>query len=177
VAQVVLLRGVNVGGHRVFRPAQLPAKLPELGLINIGAAGTFVVRSRLSRAALRRAIAGHLPFDAEIVICTASQIRALMAADVFKGLPLGPELVGFVSVLSREPKSAPPFPVRLPDGRDWLVQLIGRTDRFVIGVYRRHMKTIGYLGRVDRLFDVPMTTRNWNTFRTIDRTLNALRPL
>jgi uncharacterized protein (DUF1697 family) len=173
MAHVVLLRGVNVGGHRVFRPAQLPSKLPDLRMVNIGAAGTFVVRQRLSQAALRGAIVRSLPFEAEVVICTEAHIRALVTADVFGSLKLGQEMVGFISVLGREPKKAPALPIQFPEGGDWLVKLIGRRDRFVIGVYRRHPRTIGYLGRVDRLFDVPVTTRNWNTFRAIAKVLDA----
>jgi hypothetical protein len=34
------------------------------------------------------------------------------------------------------------------------------------------MKTIGYLGRIDQLFGVPVTTRSWNT---ILRVLEILR--
>jgi hypothetical protein len=37
------------------------------------------------------------------------------------------------------------------------------------------MKTIGYLGRVDRLFDVPVTTRNWNTMNAIAKALGEPR--
>jgi hypothetical protein len=33
------------------------------------------------------------------------------------------------------------------------------------------MKVIGYLGTFDRLFGVPVTTRNWNTMTTIARVL------
>ena len=33
-----LLRGVNVGGHRAFRPAMLAAQLKHLGAVNIGTA-------------------------------------------------------------------------------------------------------------------------------------------
>ena len=44
VTHVVLLRGVNVGGHRTFRPARLAEQLRHLGAVNIGAAGTFVIR-------------------------------------------------------------------------------------------------------------------------------------
>jgi hypothetical protein len=33
------------------------------------------------------------------------------------------------------------------------------------------MKAIGYLGALDRLFGVPVTTRNWNTIVTIARVL------
>jgi hypothetical protein len=53
VALVVLLRGVNVGGHRTFRPAALAAQLAHLDTVNIGAAGTFVIRKRIGRGDVR----------------------------------------------------------------------------------------------------------------------------
>ena len=43
-ALVVLLRGVNVGGHRTFSPSALARSLSAYDVVNIGAAGTFVVR-------------------------------------------------------------------------------------------------------------------------------------
>jgi hypothetical protein len=43
--------------------------------------------------------------------------------------------------------------------------------RFVFGVYRRHMKVIGLLGKLDGLFGVPVTTRNWNTIAAIGNVL------
>jgi uncharacterized protein (DUF1697 family) len=45
----------------------------------------------------------------------------------------------------------------------------------VFGVYRRHMKTIGYLGQIDKLYGVPATTRNWNTIIAIIRMLKSLK--
>ena len=44
MALVVLLRGVNVGGHRTFRPTLLAKELSRYDVVNVGAAGTFVVR-------------------------------------------------------------------------------------------------------------------------------------
>jgi uncharacterized protein (DUF1697 family) len=173
MALVVFLRGVNIGGHRVFRPSTLPARLPELDVVNLGAAGTFVVRRRVPRAEVRRAFRRQLPFAAEIAVCEGAQVRALLAADPFAGLRLRPDMVRFVSILSGTPKVAPRLPIAFPAGRRWLVKLIARTDCFVAGVYRRDMKTIGYLGRIDRLFDVALTTRNWNTFTAIARVLDA----
>ena len=41
MALVVLLKGINVGGHRTFRP-----------VVNIGAAGTFVIRQPVTRTQL-----------------------------------------------------------------------------------------------------------------------------
>lgn len=49
MALVVFLRGVNVGGHRTFRPRDLARKLRDYDVVNVGAAGTFVVRQPGSR--------------------------------------------------------------------------------------------------------------------------------
>lgn len=171
MALVVFLRGVNVGGHRRFRPALLPARLPDLDLVNIGAAGTFVVRRRMAPARVRAAFAGALPFATHIIVCDGAQIRRLVAADPFAGDPPRPGTTCFVSVLGGTPDAEPLLPLELKDGRRWLVRLIGRSECFLLGVYRRHMKTIGYLGRVDKLFDVPITTRNWNTITQVARVL------
>jgi hypothetical protein len=35
------------------------------------------------------------------------------------------------------------------------------------------MKTIGYLGQIDKLYAAPATTRNWNTILTILRILKS----
>jgi len=173
MAHVVFLRGVNIGGHRVFRPASLVAQLPQLGLVNVGAAGTFVVRERVSRAVLRQALGGRLPFNTEIVICRAAQIEALLARDVFAGEPRRSDRVRFVSVLSRRPEVAPLLPMEFRHGRRWLVKLLTQFDCFVAGLYRRDMKTIGYLGRIDRVFDAPVTTRTWRTFGRIAEVLGS----
>jgi hypothetical protein len=53
------------------------------------------------------------------------------------------------------------------------VRVIASEGQFVFGVYRRHMKTIGYLGQIDKLYDVPATTRNWNTIVVIVRILQG----
>ena len=72
MALVVLLRGVNVGGHRTFRPSVLAGRLKHLDVGNIGAAGTFVGRRPASRAGVRREFAGRLPFAGDL----AEQRRA-----------------------------------------------------------------------------------------------------
>jgi hypothetical protein len=61
------------------------------------------------------------------------------------------------------------FPSR---GR-WLLKILSRKDRFIFGLYRRDMKVISYLGQLDHLFGVPVTTRNWNTIEAITKVLGA----
>jgi hypothetical protein len=51
------------------------------------------------------------------------------------------------------------------------VRVLAATGRFVVGIYRRHMRTIGYLGQIDKLFGAPATTRGWNTILAVVRTL------
>ena len=173
MALVVFLRGVNIGGHRTFRPSRLAEQLKAFDAVNIGAAGTFVIRRPIPRARLREEIARRLPFDAEIFICEGREILKLISQNPFGGQRVSPEVVRFVSVLSRRPNSDPSLPVRFPSSGKWLLKILARRDRFVFGQYRRHMKVISYLGTVDRLFGVPITTRNWNTITTVAKVLGA----
>ncbi len=171
MALVVLLRGVNVGGHRTFRPAALAQQLQHLAAVNIGAAGTFVIRRPVPQARLRAELARRLPFDTEIMICPGREIVRLMSRDPFADQPVRPDIVRFVSVLARRPPSAPSTPLCLPADGTWLLKILARDNRFVFGVYRRQMKAIGYLDTLDRIFGVPATTRNWNTMTAIAKVL------
>jgi uncharacterized protein (DUF1697 family) len=171
VALVVLLRGINVGGHRTFRPTALAAQLKHLGAVNIGAAGTFVIHEPITPAQLRAELTRRLPFDADIAICQSRDIVAMMSRDLFASHHVPPGVVRFVSVLSRPSRSAPSMPVCFPSSGKWLLTVVAIEKRFVFGLYRRHMKVIGYLGSLDRLFGVPVITRNWNTFTAIAKVL------
>jgi uncharacterized protein (DUF1697 family) len=171
VALVVFLRGVNVGGHRTFRPTELAAALKHLGAVNIGAAGTLVLRQPMTQARARAEVARRLPFVAEIVVCQGRDIASLISQDPFEGQPVGPGVVRFVSVLSQRPRLTPSTPMRFPSSGQWLMKIVTRRKRFVIGLYRRHMKVIGFLGALDRLYGVPVTTRNWNTIAAVAKML------
>jgi uncharacterized protein (DUF1697 family) len=172
MALVVLLRGVNVGGHRTFRPTLLVRQLKHLDAVNIGAAGTFVIRQPVAQARLRAELSRRLPFATEIMICQGREIVRLVSRNRFADQPLRRDIVRFVSVLSRRPRSAPSMPVSIPADGKWFLKILGRENRFVFGLYRRHMKAIGYVGTLDRLFGAPVTTRNWSTITAIARVLS-----
>lgn len=172
VALVVFLRGINVGGHRRFRPTKLAEALQHLGAVNIGAAGTLVLRRPMTQARARAEVARKLPFVAEIVVCQGRDIAKLISQNPFEGQPLRGGVVRFVSVLARRPRLTPATPMRFPPNGQWLMKILARRNRFVVGMYRRHMKVIGFLGSLDRLYGVPATTRNWNTIAAIARVLD-----
>jgi uncharacterized protein (DUF1697 family) len=171
VALVVFLRGVNVGGHRTFRPTQLAEALKHMGAVNIGAAGTLVLRQQMTQAQARAEVGRNLPFVTEVIVCQGRDISSLISKDPFKGQSVPQGVVRFVSVLSERPRSTPSTPMRFPSDGQWLMKILTRRNRFVIGMYRRHMKAIGFLGALDRLYGVPATTRNWNTIEAIGNVL------
>ena len=169
---VVFLRGVNVGGANLCKPAALAKQLSKFDVVNIGAVGTFVVRANMNESVLRTAIAKKLPFKCEIMICPARNVVKLTAKDPFAREPSGTDITRFVSVLHQRPRALPPLPLSLPSEKDWLLKIIAIQGRFVLGVYRRQMKAIGYLGKIEKLLGAPATTRNWNTIVKVAKILS-----
>jgi uncharacterized protein (DUF1697 family) len=173
MALVVFLRGINVGGHRRLRPTTLARGLHGYDVVNVGAAGTFVVRRPGSRASFLAELRRKLPFEMDIACCDGAELLELEMANPFGSEASSPDMVRFVSVLSNVKVNhhRPRFPIAIPGGTEWFVRLIGSRNRLVFGEYRRHMKTIGYLSELDKLFGVPATTRSWNTILSVLRAL------
>jgi uncharacterized protein (DUF1697 family) len=175
MALVVFLRGVNVGGYRTFRPSLLAHELRRFSVVNIGAAGTFVVRARVSQRTLRTELTRRLPFDTHVMICSGADLLHLTSSSPFDGQPSGPDVVQFVSVLGKARRPPRPLPCEFPAEGPWQLRVVGQQNRFVFGLYRRTMKAIGHLGQIDRLFGSPATTRSWTTMLAIARLLQTPR--
>jgi uncharacterized protein (DUF1697 family) len=177
MAWAVLLRAVNVGGANRCRPAQIARQLANFDVVNVGAVGTFVVREDVSDSALRAAIAGQLPFKCKIMIVPAKQILDLVRRDPFARQPSGPNIVRFISVLARRPRRRlgsdllQTSNINHQISDDWLLKVIAIQNRFVLGLYRRQMKAITYLGRIEKLLGVPATTRSWSTMEKVVKIL------
>jgi uncharacterized protein (DUF1697 family) len=146
--------------------------MSDYDVVNVGAAGTFVVRKPGSRAKFRTALLRRLPFDAEVVLCDGRDLLRLEKENPFAAEPSPSDVVRFVSILSKA-GAVRSLPVTFPSDGAWLVRVIASDGQFVFGMYRRHMKTIGYLGQIDKLYAVPATTRNWNTMMAIVRILKG----
>jgi uncharacterized protein (DUF1697 family) len=173
MALVAFLKGVNVGGHRTFRPSVLANEFRRFDVVNVGAAGTFVIRKAVSAATLRAEMVRRLPFETEVMICKGSDILRLATTHPFAGQRSASDIVRFVSVLGARTQSSPPIPLILPHDGRWCLRVVACQGRFVCGVYRREMRAIRYLGQLERVFGVPATTRNWNTMLAIVRILKG----
>ena len=151
----------------------LARELGAYDVVNVGAAGTLVVRKPGSRAKFLAELRRKLPFEVEVAFCDGSDLIGLEMENPFGAEPLRPDVVRFVSILSKAGRSKASLPIALPKDGEWFVRIIGSKTRLVFGVYRRHMKTIGYLGQLDQLFGAPATTRSWSTILSVLRILKA----
>ena len=161
-----------MGGHRTFRPSILTQGLSDYGVVNVGAAGTFVVREPGSKTKFRAALMRKLPFEAKVDL-RRSRSHPPRDGESVSGRAITARYRSICEhpVESRRPPRSPP--VTFPPEGEWLVRVMASKEQFVFGVYRRRMKTIGYLGRIDTLFGVPATTRNWNTILAVVRILKG----
>jgi uncharacterized protein (DUF1697 family) len=170
---VVFLRGVNVGGSRVFRPALLARELAEYDVVNVGAAGTFVVHKPIRPAALKTEILRRLPFDAQAIVCPAKEIVQLVQCEPFPKTAAAKDAQRFVSVLGVRLRSLPKFPIDQPAGDQWQVRIITVVGRFALSLWRKLGRTMLYPNSVvEKTFHVPATTRNWNTISRIGEILH-----
>ena len=171
MALIVFLRGINVGGHRTFRPSMLARDLAAYDVVNVGAAGTLVVRKPVSRTKFLAELRRKLPFEAAVSFCDARDLIRLETENPFGAEPFDQDVVRFVSILSKASRGKASLPIAFPPGEKWFVRIIGSRKRLVFGVYRRHMRTIGYLGEIDGFFGAPATTRSWSTMLSVLRIL------
>src|SRR5260370_33002520 len=123
MAHVVLLRGVNVGGHRTFRPTVLVQQLKRYDVVNIGAAGTFVVRTPTSQAQLRAELSRRLPFETVVMMCKGQGLLDIARGERFGDEAVASGVVRFVSVLAERPRVMRSLPVSLPGHVTWPITI------------------------------------------------------
>lgn len=165
------MRGVNVGGHKAFRPANFAAEITQWPVANIGAAGTFVVNAAVGENDLREELLRRLPFAADMAIFDSAEIRDLVSADPF-ARQTGEPATGYVSMLIERPSRIPALPICRPAGDHWQVKVVSQRDRFVMSLHRREGRTLVYPNEVvEKAFGVPATTRNWRTVLSVAQAL------
>jgi len=168
MALVVFLRGVNVRGHKAFQPSAVARDLEDFDVVNVGAAGTFVIRKPVSQGILRAEVLRRLPFTAELMICRARDVIDLTSGEPFPDEHSDKNVSRFVSVLARRPRTLPRLPISQPAGDKWQVKVIKIPGRFALSLHRRLGRTVVYPNEfVEKNLGVSATTRNWNTIAAI----------
>jgi uncharacterized protein (DUF1697 family) len=177
MASVVFLRGSNVGGHNTFRPAALAKELVALDMVNIGAAGTFVVHRKISDARLRAEILQRLSFQPEIMICPRDAMVALMKENPFRKQALATNDRPFLSIMTKAPAKLPRLPLSVPAGDRWEVKLVRVIGNLALTLWRPAGPNPVYPNEViEKQFGLSTTTRSWKTIEKICKILSEPEP-
>jgi uncharacterized protein (DUF1697 family) len=171
MATVAFLKGINVGGHRRFRPTVLADRLRRFDVVNIGSTGTFVVPNPIGKPELCAEITSQVPFEVEIMVCNGREILRLVSDNPFAGYAAGRDVVSCVGIMATRKRLSITLPVELPAENGWYVKVFGYQDQFVLGLYRRQMKTITYLRQLEKFIGVSLAIRNWNTILAVEKAL------
>ena len=168
MSHVVFLRAANVGGKNVFRPAKLAAALAHLDVVNVGAAGTFVVRGRATAAAIRREILARLPFELDMAVRPGNEVVALVRSQPFRGVAFSKDLRGWVAALCGPPGARPRLPIAKPSGKAWSIRFDRLEGAFALGLCHRRPSGSVYANPVvEDALRVPATTRWWETIEKL----------
>ena len=170
MATVIFFRAVNVGGHQTFRPGELAKALDAYDVVSIGAAGTFVAKSKATESQLRKAIASVLDFMPEIMMVDGAEIQSLLKMKRM----LEPEVgIGrFLTVMACPLTIKPRLPINAPDDDDWQVRIVAVKGKCALSLRRPGGKRPLYPNEiVEKTFKVSATTRNWATLQKICDTI------
>jgi uncharacterized protein (DUF1697 family) len=168
---VVLLRGINVGGHKPVAMGALREVLSSSGYLDVQThvqSGNVVLRSRLREKGLAADVHQHLSdtfgMDIGVFVRSATQMAEVAANNPFlqPGVEHGRQLhVAFLeaapdsrTIAALDPHRAPPD-VLHPRGREiyiWAPNGIGPSK---------------VLRGLDRILATSMTVRNWRTVTTL----------
>lgn len=171
ITHIALLRGINVGGHRV-KMDRLRELFRELGFEDVRSfiqtGNVFFHFSETDLQTLQKRVAEHLEnalvFKVPVCLRTLSQLERIVALNPFKHRTLTPDTRFSVTFLDREIESNLAVPSFTRDGGFELIHMT-RSELFVIW----HLKQVRPANSqgFDRDVEAHATTRFWHTTEKI----------
>lgn len=162
---IALIRGINVGGHKKLKMADVKVMCESMGLREVRThlqSGNVVFRTaRTDRARLAKELEGALGVEAKIILRTADELRAAVAANPMpEEAQRGPS--GFVVIfLSEKPTAAAMQSLRDAYSGPEKMHLHGAELYIEYGSGMGTSKLSNAL--IERKLGVAGTARNWNT--------------
>ena len=177
---VVLLRGVNLGPKRRVPMDRLRSVLEQAGYSRVGTllqSGNVVLSSPVDPDRLERDVAALLGdtfgFEIPVVVRTAEELGAVVAADPFAGEITDPARY-LVSFLSAEPD---PARMRVLESADLAPERVALRGR---EIYSWHPDGAGrspLAGLLtERRLGVQVTARNWRTVTSLLEAATSANP-
>jgi len=179
ITYVALLRGVNVGGHRLIKMAELKRLFEAMGFGRVRThiqSGNVVFTSSDAlpeplRQRIEREIAARFGFPVTVVLRTAAELERIIAACPFPADTLAEGENLYLALLADAPSPQAVERLRTSESGSDEFRIIGRE---VYLLYRRSARdTLLTNAFLERTLGVAATTRNWRTMRTLAEMASA----
>lgn len=162
---IALIRGINVGGHKKLKMADVKTSCEALGLSDVRThlqSGNVVFQtSRSDRARLVKELEDAFAVDARVILRTAAELRNVVAANPMPDeAQRGPSHF-IVVFLSEKPSTAAMQSLRDAYSGPEKMELHGAELYIEYGAGMGTSKLTNVL--IERKLGVTATARNWNT--------------
>ncbi len=172
---VAFLRGINVGGNKIIKMADLAKAFTSLGFANVRtllASGNVVFEASNAKAATSPVIEAKLEraFGKKIgvIVRTGQEIQAIVKADLFRGIKVTSAMRLYVTFLPGKPSSTLTLPYESPE-KDFRILRLADDALFSVLTLSPTRGTTDAMGILEKEFGKAITTRNWNTVVKIAR--------
>jgi len=176
-AYIALIRGINVGGHKKLKMADVKASCESLGWRDVRThlqSGNVVFRSaKKDRARLAKELEGALGVEAKVILRDADELEKIIAANPMpEEAQRGPSHF-IVVFLSGQPTAAAMQSLRDAYAGPETMHLHGSELYIEYGAGMGTSKLTNTL--IERKLGVSGTARNWNTVTKLLELANELR--
>ncbi|HWN08694.1 MAG TPA: DUF1697 domain-containing protein [Pyrinomonadaceae bacterium] len=174
ITYVALLRGINVGGNKLIKMADLREVFESSGFKSVRTyiqSGNVIFETRDSDAdkvvrKIEKAIYQSLGHEVTVILRTVAELKNLVEGDHFKHIESEEDVMRFVTFMSAEPLRAPRLPFVIPKENAEILVIRNRTA--FLACRRKPNGMFSFPNAFfEKEFGVSATTRNWNTVNKI----------
>lgn len=169
------MRGINVGGHKPVKMADLRAAFEGMGFHKVKtvlASGNVVFEAPpaaelpANGLGLTAHIGQHLQqtfgYPIAVALRAVADLQSLADSDPFKGVAITPDTRLYVTFLSDPAKSRPDFAYDSPEG-DLRIVRVAPGEVCSVLTLSPGRGTTELMARLEKELGAGVTTRNWNT--------------
>jgi len=168
IKYAVFLRGINVGGNKSIKMAELKKMFEDMKFKNIKtilASGNAVLETEKDPALeqkIEEKILKTFKMEVGVIVRPVSEIQKIVDAEPFKKITVTPLTRLYVTFLKEKPKSKLKIPYESP-GKDYKILSVSDHEICSFLTLTPHHGTIDAMKILEKEFGKKITTRNWNT--------------
>jgi uncharacterized protein (DUF1697 family) len=168
-ATYAFLRGINIGGRKKIPMPKLKAALEAMGFRNVRAvlsSGNAVFDAPVGKAGLGSRIGRKLEevfgFPVPVIVRTSAELREMVAAEPFRGVPVSPAVKPCVTFLPDKDQARPRARQPKPE-RGVRILRVTPGEVFSVVSMAEDGRTPDLMDYVEKVFGQGGTTRTWGT--------------